>query len=418
MSVGAAVIRILFPPGAPAAHDEIAPLLDRLSADPPGGALLPGDPRVHEFLENLSRRLLRPDLARRHPELGSLGFFLRRSELLRAMEPLLSRSDGIRHVPRGLVVHFPPANVDTIFVYSWALSALCGNRNVVRLSARSSGAAEVILDALTEVALEADDVIAATQSIISYDHDDVITAALSSASDLRVIWGGDAAVSRIRAIPLRPLARDLTFPDRSSFAVISVAAWTGASQETRRSAVEGFANDVYWFDQAACSSPRDVCWVGDPAAADAAQLEFSRLLAAVAASRGWGTDHAMAIEKRVSTYGLAATGAAVSVRFTGNAVADVKLVGLGAWQRGWLGAGTLGHVTVDSLERLVPVLERKDQTMSQFGFKRDELDQFVTALGGRALDRIVPFGHALTFARTWDGYDLLREFTRLVSIQT
>ncbi len=50
--------------------------------------------------------------------------------------------------PRGNVFHVPPANVDTIFVYSWALSALAGNHNVVRISERSAAAAETILDAL------------------------------------------------------------------------------------------------------------------------------------------------------------------------------------------------------------------------------------------------------------------------------
>ncbi|MFC6804089.1 acyl-CoA reductase [Deinococcus caeni] len=39
-------------------------------------------------------------------------------------------------MPRGLVFHVPPANVDTIFIYSWLMSVLAGNRNVIRLSSR------------------------------------------------------------------------------------------------------------------------------------------------------------------------------------------------------------------------------------------------------------------------------------------
>ena len=52
--------------------------------------------------------------------------------------------------PRGLVFHVPPANVDTIFVYSWALSALAGNPNVVRISSRSAGAADACSTTLNE----------------------------------------------------------------------------------------------------------------------------------------------------------------------------------------------------------------------------------------------------------------------------
>jgi hypothetical protein len=38
----------------------------------------------------------------------------------------------------------------------------------------------------------------------------------------------------------------------------------------------------------------------------------------------------------------------------------------------------------------------------------------VRAANGRGVDRIVPFGEALTFGRFWDGYDLLAELTRRV----
>src|SRR5229473_1854189 len=94
----------------PAGPDvEASVLLDELAAEPEGGPLAVGDPRVADFLAGLARRLLTPG--------------------------------GVRRFPRGLVFHVPPANVDTIFVYSWALSALAGNRNVVRISPRAAGAA-------------------------------------------------------------------------------------------------------------------------------------------------------------------------------------------------------------------------------------------------------------------------------------
>ena len=63
------------------------------------------------------------------------------------------------------------------------------------------------------------------------------------------------------------------------------------------------------------------------------------------------------------------------------------------------------------------MIERKDQTLSQYGFTMSDLDDFVTVLAGRGIDRIVPFGQALTFAGTWDGFNLLHEFTRIITIQ-
>jgi hypothetical protein len=403
----------------PSSGDDVplARLLEDVSEVPVGGPLKVGDERVLAFLSALSRRLLRPDLARQRPELGSLGFFLRRGELERAIEHLADGVNGARRAPRGLVLHFPPANVDTIFVYSWAMSALAGNRNIVRISARSTVAAGMVLDALNDALVDAHPAIAQTQRMITYGHDEAITAALSAACDLRVIWGGDQAVTTIRQYSIPPHARDLTFPDRSSFAAISVPAWSAAGVNQRRAVVEGFANDVYWFDQAACSSPRNLCWVGDPVAAQEAREEFALLLGDVVVRRGWGVDAAMAIEKRVASYGLAASGAATSVTFAGNAIANVELAGLGSWQRTWLGAGTICHVTISSLGDLIPVIRRKDQTMAQFGFTAAELDAFVTGVAGRGVDRIVPIGNALTFAQIWDGFDLVHEFTRIVTIQ-
>jgi hypothetical protein len=37
-------------------------------------------------------------------------------------------------------------------------------------------------------------------------------------------------------------------------------------------------------------------------------------------------------------------------------------------------------------------------------------------LQGRGIDRIVPFGDALSFGTLWDGYDLLAELTRTISV--
>jgi len=273
-----------------------------------------------------------------------------------------------------------------------------------------------VLEALNATLAEADPVIGRTQRMVTYGRDDAVTGALSAWCDLRVIWGGDAAVSAIRKFPLRPAGRDLTFPDRTSWAALSVPGWKAADQVARQAAVTGFANDAYWFDQAACSSPRTVFLVGaDPAGvAD----EFLELLGEVVTRRGWVVDASMAVEKRVNAYGLAATGAATALRFPRNEVTAVTLTGPDAVPRRWIGAGAFPFAEVGSLADLAPIMTRQDQTFSHFGFGIDELRAFATALGGRGVDRIVPFGQALTFSSIWDGYDLPSEFTRLTTLQT
>jgi hypothetical protein len=395
-------VKVRFPADAPV---ELDPRVEK--------PLTVGDERVRQFLAAFAKRLLAPALARRYPELASLGFFLRRGEIDRALSKLDDPAGTLRF-PRGLVFHVPPANVDTIFVYSWALSALAGNANIVRISARSGGAADAVLDALNAALDGADPVIAATQRMVTYGRDDAVTAAYSAACDLRVIWGGDAAVTEIRRHPLPPHARDLTFPDRSSFSLISTAGWLAAADARRREAAEGLYNDSYWFDQAACASPRAIFLVGPDG--ERVRDELIAALGDVVARRAPELDAAMAVQKRVSTYDLAADGIATALRFEGNAIATVELAEPAGLPRHWLGTGTFPYAIVGSLDALVPIVQRRDQTVTHFGFSVEELTAFARSLGGRGVDRIVPLGQALAFSSVWDGYDLLREFTRLTTI--
>lgn len=408
------MLELTFPAGPPQSPEDV---LRRLTAPPSGGWLRVGDPRIVAFLTGLASRLLAPALVRRQPELGSLGYFLRPAELARLLDRVRAGTPPQAEAfPRGLVFHVPPANVDTLFVYSWAVSALMGNANVVRISPRAGAAARTLLDAMNAELATAHPAVAETQAMVGYGHDEDVTAALSRACDLRVVWGGDDTVVRLRGFPLAPHARDLGFPDRSSFAAIATRAWLDADAPTRQRVAEGLAADAFWFDQAACASPRTIFLVGTAADGAVVADELLDLVSAAADRRGWGTDPAMAVQRRVDTYGLAAEGAAASLRFAGTAVAGAVLTEGASLPRSWLGAGTLPLRTVDSLADIVPLVRRRDQTLTQFGFTDGELAAFTTDLGGRGIDRIVPIGAALTFAPVWDGYDLPREFTRLVIV--
>jgi hypothetical protein len=98
-------------------------------------------------------------------------------------------------------------------------------------------------------------------------------------------------------------------------------------------------------------------------------------------------------------------------------VTSMTLTGPDVLPRRWLGAGAFPFASVATLAELAPVMTRQDQTFSHFGFGPGELAAFAAELGGRGVDRIVPFGSALTFSAIWDGFDLPREFTRLTTLQ-
>jgi hypothetical protein len=95
----------------PTADDQpLATVLGRL-IDAPRGEPFADD--VLELCSRFAQRLMADPVARVHPELMTLGFFMRKAELMRMKREFEAgaRPDVVR-VPHGLVFHVPPANVD------------------------------------------------------------------------------------------------------------------------------------------------------------------------------------------------------------------------------------------------------------------------------------------------------------------
>ncbi|WP_229402882.1 acyl-CoA reductase [Micromonospora okii] len=248
------------------------------------------------------------------------------------------------------------------------------------------------------------------------DRDGTVTAALSEACDLRLLWGGDDAVTELRGFPLRPAARDLTFPRRSSLAVISAAGWLAASPTARRAVADGLYADAYPFDQAGCGSPSTIFWIGGPDEVGAAREELIALLRSVLQARPPVVPPEMAVQRRVAAYGLAIEGIATQVTFEGNAAVPIDLWSDAEPLRRWLGAGSFVHTRLNRLADLLPLVRRSDQTLTDLGFDPVELLDFARRCGRHGVDRTVPVGRSRDFGATWDGYDLLREFTRVLSV--
>ncbi|MEZ4362723.1 MAG: acyl-CoA reductase [Kofleriaceae bacterium] len=396
----------------------VRPLADVLAALE---AAPPGQPFAEDALalaDRFSRRLMASPLARTHPELMALGFFMRKAELARARaERAAAARPDVLEVPLGLVFHVPPANVDTIFMYSWLQSMLAGNANVVRLSSRSSPVVEHLCALLDEVLAEPDlAALRARVAMVQYGHDDALTAALSARADLRVLWGGDAAITAIRRAPLPAHARELTFADRFSLVVLGAAEVRRCADEARASLVEHLFNDLYWFDQAGCSSPRLCVWLGDEATARAAATRLWPALAAHAERRGYHPDLAMRLAKDVFCHRAVLDGPVTARHLYGPALTILDVASLDGLGRDHPGAGLLYQAFVASLEALEPWIARKDQTLTYFGVPREELLALAQRLAGRGLDRLVPVGQALQMARFWDGYDLASEFVRRVHV--
>jgi hypothetical protein len=369
-----------------------------------------------EFSDAVSRAIFRHPRSRDFPETIAVAFWLRRAAILGLSDrfSVLQGAGGLR-VPRGLAFHVPPTNVDTVFAYSLIASFLVGNLNLVRVSAdRPSEQVTLLCDVLRELLAESRFAALRDElAIISYGHEIEPTAVASREADVRLLWGGDEAIDRLRAVPIAPGGHDLAFGDRFSFAVLRPDAVLEADSQSRYALAEQLFNDAYWFDQLGCSSPRLVVWVGAPEDADVASRLLFDDLAEVIAARGYSLAPGASISKLTFLYGALIDRPIERVYRAGNELVVLTLNSLSKFDRTHPGAGLFFEARVDALADLVAFVARKDQTLAAYGFSEQELTAFAVSLQGRGIDR---FGDALSFSSLWDGYDLLAELTRTVTV--
>ena len=168
---------------------------------------------------------------------------------------------GLTLVPRGVVCHWIAGNVPLLGMFSWAVSMLLGNVNVVRISSRQDDLFTPLLRLLAGTSPEGER-LAGETLILDFDRDDIDAhRAMSEAADVRVAWGGREAVDSIRSLPCDWECDTLVLGPRVSMAVVDPAVLT--PQLLTR-----LATDIAYFDQQACSSPQRVYVkgrVGEPA---------------------------------------------------------------------------------------------------------------------------------------------------------
>lgn len=357
---------------------------------------------VLAFTQSLSKRLVR---LRHLPEVVALGYWLRKANIQVMQQQFEEQQRGKIMKPRGLVFHIAPSNVDTIFVYSWMLSLLAGNKNIIRISSKSevNELLQIILEEIAQV-----EAVAKTTLLCTYSHEEQATALLSAACHTRVIWGGDATVQAIRQVPLAPLANELAFPDRFSLAVLNSERVAQLEEAKLDALLEQFYNDVFWFDQMACSSPRLVVWQGASVPhfwtkfEQKVQQKQYELLAATQVLK-YTTSLQLAADDSVKAVDAATYFSRVQLQ---DVLADVR--------EQHCGGGLFYEYEVEQLSDVAAIMIDKDQTLAYFGFAREELVELVEAIQTRGIDRIVPIGQALDFHGVWDGQSFLTSFTREV----
>jgi hypothetical protein len=372
------------------------------------------------FLDGFSKRILLDPTLRAEPAFAALAHWARRGHMSGYASAFGSAPAAVRSA-RGMILHLAPANVDTLFAYSWFTALLSGNLNVIRVSARSLPVIEPLLETLRGLLAEPDfEPLRRRTLLVSYEHDDAVTTRFSNGCHGRLIWGGDETVRAIRALPLPATAVEIAFADRFSlgaFAAAHVCSLDGAGLARL---AEAFANDCFQFGQKACASPRLVAFIGETAVCRQASGRLWPAVAAVAIRKNLLTGEADGIARLAGAMALAAMLDDAKVTAHPASGAPPLVLHTSTWPTALRnlhdGAGVVVELDLPALPDLAPRLGARDQTLVAAGFGADELRDFAAGLPARALDRMVAPGHALDFdPLAWDGQNLLEILTRLIA---
>lgn len=374
-------------------------------------ALPPFDALVIDFLDALSKRLMRQPSAKPFPDVISFAFWCRKSSVLQMRQtyPDLSSRRG-----RGIAFHIAPSNVAVNFAYSLVVGLLSGNANIVRVPSRDFMQVSIICEALSDTLREWP-AMAPFLCLIRYDRNKSINDTLSAYCQSRLIWGGDDTIGALRQSPLGARGIDIAFANRYSFALIDAANYLTMSD--KRAIADRFYNDTFLTDQNACTSPRLVVWLGEDSVTTRARAAFWSEFEQLSQEK-YQLQEAVAIKKLGQFCVLSATKAGVKkASDSNNLVYRVQIAALDDSTMGFteVGGYFLEYLAQDIAE-ILPVCDERCQTLSVLGVEKENIDAFLRDYRPAGIDRVVAVGKTMDFNLHWDGYDLIYTLSRTVSV--
>ena len=367
------------------------------------------------YLNELSKVLIKDKRIRDYPDVATFSFYCRKANLI-YLKNKLKRKGGVE-VGRGIIFHIAPSNVPVNFAYSLITGLLSGNINIVKVPSKDFKQVEIIIDAINY--LYENQMYKSVSNkifLIKYDRDnDEATKYFSSICNVRMIWGGDESIRRIRKHALSPRAFDVTFSDRYSLCVINADSYI--TEKNPYKIAEGFYNDTYLFDQNACTSPHLIVWLGSKQNVKKSQSVFWNSLYTLVKEKY--TLHSVQIVDKITEFysqsmnienmkkveGLDNFLWRIKLERLDNNIEDFRCTG-----------GYFNEYHAGSISEITSVINTKYQTMSYYGIPKKELIEFIYQEKPNGIDRITPIGKTMDFSFNWDGYDLIHTLSRVIEV--
>ena len=368
--------------------------------------LRPFDDLVISFLNDLSA-LLRSN--REYSDVATFGFWCRKAALLKEKEKYDDIADRFG---KGIVFHSTPSNVAVNFAFSFAAGLLAGNANIVRLPGKPYEQVDIICAAIKKLLEEQHKELAPYIVFVKFPPVKEITDVFSSICNVRVIWGGDMTIAELRQSKIPARTTEILFADRHSIAVIDADAYL--LEENKDVLINNFYNDTYYTDQNACTSPRIIFWQGKNK--EEAKADFwSRVHKLVESKYNLAPVHS--VGKLTAMYSVAAAKEVKLEKADDMFITRLSVEKIDKDLMNYkYNCGFYFEKDIDNLEEIVNVCDIKCQTLTYFGVKKEDFENFLDKARPIGIDRIVPIGKSMDFTLVWDGYDLIRQMSKKITI--
>jgi len=365
-----------------------------------------------KFLKDFSQELRRYKKINFYPDLIYLMFWLNKySKILKKED-----AENLR-LGRGLVFHICPSNVPTNFIYSFIFGLLSGNSNIVKIPTKKFKEKEIILSIVKKLfKKKIYRIYQKSNSFIQYTDKEEITKFISSKCDARVIWGGDKTINEIRKNWMPERSIDITFPDRYSLSLINIDKLKMQKKNNIKSIAKKFYYDGYMMNQMACNSPHFIFWVGKR------DLKFQNYFwnnLNNIVEKKFSFDEVHVVDKYTNLMeNIIRHSNFDKIKMFKNNIFIINLNDRIKKIENIRGMnGTFFEKNIKKIDWLKKFITKKCQTISYYGISKEQFRNFLVKNNLFGIDRIVPIGKALEIDLIWDGYDVIKSLSRVISIE-
>ncbi len=366
------------------------------------------------FLDDLSRGIRKSKDSSIYPDLITFSFWCRRNNIDNLKKKYSNLKDRLG---RGIIFHIAPSNVPLNFGYTFIFGLISGNANIIKIPSKNFPQNKILIFLINCLFKEKKyRELKKTNTFLQFSQKKSITKYLSSVCDVRIIWGGDSTIEKIRNFPIPVRSLDLSFADRVSVCIIDSDQLRIQDESSIDRLIKLFFNDTFIMDQNACSSPKLIFWKGKRKNIRIKNQFWDKL--SDFAKNKIEMDFYIANQKYLKfCETVLQLKDIIKFQSYDNFVSRLSLDSLPKDIHKYFGSsGSFFEYDIKSLNDINHILNSKYQTMTYFGIKKDTIASYIKNLNVNAFDRVVPIGSALEIELIWDGYDMIRSLTRKVII--